>query len=70
MAPDTHAIRRAVTTSPDPATAAQELYDGLYSEDAALSVFFCTSKYDLDALARELHARFGDAPLIGLYVRR
>ena len=62
----TFETRRATSTSPDPRTAARELYDGLGGASAALTIFYCAPTYDLDALGSALAELFGsDAPLIG-----
>lgn len=58
-------VRRGSSTTREPAQAAQELYDAIYSPDASLIIFYCSPDYDLPALGKELRARFGDAPLIG-----
>ena len=58
-------ILRGMSTSQDPAQAADELHEAIYQSDAALSIFFCSPRYDLAALAEALHRRFQDTPLIG-----
>lgn len=42
-----------------------ELYEALYQPDASLYVFYCSPRYDREALERAFRARFGDAPLVG-----
>jgi len=58
-------IRKGVSRSPDPATAARELHAAIAQPNSSLALFYCSPEYDLGALAEELHARFGDTPLIG-----
>jgi hypothetical protein len=58
-------IKRGYSLSTDPATAVRELHDAIHQPDAALAVFFCSSAYDLDALAAELNVHFAGVTLIG-----
>ena len=58
-------IKRGYSLSTDPATAVRELHEAIAQPDAALAVFFCSSTYDLDALAAELNVRFAGVTLIG-----
>ena len=58
-------VRRGASTAKDAATAAQELYEQIHQPDMTFALFYCSPDYDLDELAKELHARFGDANLIG-----
>lgn len=58
-------IRRGFSLSTDPAVAVRELHEAVAQPDTALVVFFCSSAYDLDALAGELHRRFAGVTLIG-----
>ncbi len=57
--------RRGSSVSLDPAVAAEELFRALWQPEIELAIFHCSPHYDLPALARELHARFGDVQLIG-----
>lgn len=58
--------RRAASVSPDPRVAARELFDALATPGMALAIFYCSARYDLDALGAALAALFGsDAPVIG-----
>ncbi|MBN1824814.1 MAG: FIST C-terminal domain-containing protein [Candidatus Eisenbacteria bacterium] len=57
--------RRGYTANDDPAEAARELHEQIHCEETALGIFFCSPRYDLNALERELAARFGDVNLIG-----
>jgi hypothetical protein len=58
--------RRATSTSLDPRIAARELFDALHMPEMALAIFYCSPRYDLDALGAALAELFGtDAPLIG-----
>lgn len=45
--------------------AAREFHAGVDQPDMTMVVFFCSSDYDLDALADELNRLFGSVPLIG-----
>jgi hypothetical protein len=58
-------IRKGTSLAQDPAQAAQELYQALYQEDISFALFYCSSQYDLDRLAKELRMQFGRIPLIG-----
>lgn len=58
-------VRRGVTKSLDPETAAAEIHAALGAEPHELVLFFCSPRYDLPALARTLTAEFGDAHLVG-----
>ncbi|NOT35102.1 MAG: FIST domain containing protein [Candidatus Eisenbacteria bacterium] len=64
-APPEIAVHRGFSASRDPAIAAEELYRAIGKPGVSFATFYCTAEYDLPALARELHARFGDMPLIG-----
>jgi hypothetical protein len=62
----THArIPLAVSRAHDPQRAALELEEALRLPQTALSLFFCSPQFELDALAHELQGRFGNIPLIG-----
>lgn len=63
--PDTLSVKRGASTSRDPVVAAEELHAAIFDPSAALTLFFCSPDYDLDALGAELVRRFGDAPLVG-----
>ena len=63
---DSLRIRKGSSTARDPSVAARELYDAIGMADAAVTLFYCSSEYDLDALGAALAQAFGaDAPLIG-----
>ena len=61
----TPTIRKGVSVSMDPATAAAELHEALYHPDMSLAVFYCSPDYDLPALGQALKDRFGDVNIIG-----
>jgi hypothetical protein len=61
----TSTIRRGHSLSTDPAVAVWELHDAIAQPDMAVAVFFCSTAYDLEALAAELRTQFQDLPLIG-----
>ena len=58
-------FRRAHTRATEARQAAREFHAGVVQPDMALVIFFCSSAYDLDALADELKRLFGDVPLVG-----
>lgn len=58
-------IRRGLSRSLDPIEAARELSSAIHHPDAALTLFYCSPSYDLDALGAALAAEFGGAPLVG-----
>lgn len=61
----TLSVKKWASRSSDAATAARELHDAIYDPSAALTIFYCSPSYDLDALGAALHELFGEAPLIG-----
>lgn len=58
-------IPRGFSRNRDCAAAAQEIFDAIHHPEAALSVFFCSTDYDLPTLEREMNSRFAGVPLIG-----
>lgn len=58
-------FRRAHTRAVDARQAAREFHAGVSQPDMAMVIFFCSSEYDLEALADELNRLFGDVPLLG-----
>ncbi|MBP7338647.1 nitric oxide-sensing protein NosP [Niveispirillum sp.] len=56
---------RACTYLADPAAAIDELHSSLAAADPALIVLFCSSHYDLPAVAASLRARFPGVPAVG-----
>ena len=53
-------ICRAHTFAADARVAASDFHAAVAGNDPAMVLFFCSSDYDLDALADELQALFGD----------
>jgi hypothetical protein len=49
----------------DARQAAREFHAGVQQPDMSMVIFFCSSDYDLDALADELNKLFGDVPVVG-----
>ena len=49
----------------DARQAAREFHAGVVQPDMSMVVFFCSSDYDLDALADELNQLFGSVPVVG-----
>ncbi len=58
-------IRTAHTRATEAREAAREFHAGVAQPEMALVVFFCSSNYDLEALADELNRLFGAVPLVG-----
>lgn len=64
MAED-ESIRTAHSRHPDARQAVRELHAALSGGELSLVLFFCSSKYDLDALADEMNRLFGRTPVVG-----
>jgi len=58
-------ICRAHSCATDARQAVNELHSGLVQPDMALVIFFCSSAYDLDALADEMNQQFAGVELVG-----
>lgn len=58
-------FRRGHSRATEARQAAREFHAAVRQPDAALVIFFCSSDYDLDALADELNLLFGDIPVAG-----
>jgi hypothetical protein len=58
-------IRRAQSCATDAREAAREFHAAVAQPDMALVVFFCSSEYDLDALAEELGRLFAGVQVVG-----
>ena len=58
-------MRSGHSLATDPRIAVAELHEAIAQPKTALVVFFCSSHFDLDALAREINSRFRDTPVIG-----
>lgn len=58
-------IRTAQSCQTDARLAAREIHAALNGEDISLVLFFCSSKYDLDALGDEMRRLFGKTPVVG-----
>lgn len=58
-------FRRAHSRASEARQAAREFHAGVIQPDMALVIFFCSSAYDLAALADELKCLFGEVPLVG-----
>jgi hypothetical protein len=61
----TQQMRTGQTGATDARQAVQEFHAAVAQPEMALVVFFCSSEYDLDALATEMKRLFGDVPVIG-----
>ncbi|MCL2825055.1 MAG: hypothetical protein FWD57_13785, partial [Polyangiaceae bacterium] len=58
-------IRIGVSTNANATAAIDEICDQTYQEDAKLTAFFCSSYYDLDAIASRMRHRFPGTNVIG-----
>lgn len=58
-------IRTAQSSAKDVRQAVQEFHAGVQQPDMALVVFFCSSRYDLDALADEMNRLFAGVKVVG-----
>ena len=58
-------FRSAHSTAADARQAAREFHAGVNQPDMAMVMFFCSSEYDLTALADEMNSLFGKVLLIG-----
>lgn len=58
-------IRIAHSRAADSGQAVRELYEGVAQPDMALMIFFCSSDYDCDVLALEMHSRFAGVQTVG-----
>lgn len=62
---DTDCIRKAHTCTTDPRKAAQEFHAMVSQPGMSLVIFFCSTEYDLDALADEMKHLFGEVLVVG-----
>lgn len=58
-------IRKGVSFAQDPSVAARELAAAIHDPDAALTLFFCSSQYDLERLGAELRTTFRSGLVVG-----
>ena len=58
-------IRTSQSRAADPREAVREFHAGVAQQDMALVVFFCSSAYDLDAVAEEMNRCFEGVPVVG-----
>ena len=58
-------IRRAHSSASDARQAAREFHAGVLQAEMALVIFFCSSQYDLDALADEINRLFPGVMVVG-----
>ncbi len=61
----TGSIRTAQSSGSDARLAVQEFHAGVQQPDAAFVIFFCSSRYDLDALADEMNRLFTGVRVVG-----
>lgn len=62
---DRQQIRRAQSRAMDARTAVREFHAAVVQPEMALVVFFCSSDYDLEALAREMDRMFAGVQVVG-----
>jgi hypothetical protein len=60
-----HLIRSWQSTASDARLAVREFHAGVQQPEMAMVLFFCSSLYDLDALADEIKRCFGDVCVVG-----
>lgn len=58
-------IRSAHTTHRDPVAAVEEFHSQLAQDGMSLVLFFCSSRYDLDTIAREIDRLFEGVLVVG-----
>jgi hypothetical protein len=58
-------IRTGFSQSLDPAVAVAELHAAIAHDEAAIVMFFCSTSYDMAALAFEIDRQFAGIPVIG-----
>lgn len=58
-------IRRFQSCNPDPREAVREFHAGVAQPDMAFVLFFCSSAYDLDAVAEEMRRQFAGVQVFG-----
>ncbi|QJD30587.1 FIST N-terminal domain-containing protein [Methylococcus geothermalis] len=58
-------IRIAQSCAADPREAVREFHAGVKSQQPALVTFFCSSEYDLDAIAAEMRRLFAGLQVVG-----
>ncbi len=58
-------IRQAHVAHPDTVEAARAFHKQVGQPDMSLVLFFCSSHYDLEALAAEFRQLFGSVPIVG-----
>jgi len=58
-------IRKGQSCALNPRAAARELHAAIAQDDTSIVIFFCSSLYDLDALAAEMNHLFAGVPVVG-----
>ncbi|MCW8409334.1 FIST C-terminal domain-containing protein [Legionella sp. PATHC035] len=58
-------IRIGQSTANDPQTAVKEFYAAVHQPNMELVLFFCSSQYNLDAIAKEMNELFPNMKVIG-----
>ena len=58
-------IRRTQSSAPDARVAVREFHSAVAQPDTALVIFFCSSAYDLDAIADEMQRLFSGVQVVG-----
>lgn len=62
---DTKDIRLGQSTAAEAPQAAREFHEAVAQPDMELVLFFCSSEYDLEALAAEINRLFADVQVVG-----
>ena len=62
---DLDVIRSAQSMAGDARVAVREFYEGVRQDNMALVMFFCSSHFDLDAVADEMNRCFAGVPVVG-----
>ncbi|MBU2631274.1 MAG: FIST domain containing protein, partial [Proteobacteria bacterium] len=60
-----HNIRMAHSCAEEASQAVKEFHGAVAQPDMELVIFFCSSEYDLDVLAAQIHQRFAGVQVVG-----
>ncbi len=58
-------VKKGASSSLDPVVAVKELHDAIHIPDAALTIFFCSPRFDVERLGEEIRRVFGERNVIG-----
>lgn len=62
---DNTSILRAQVRGETAAQAVRKFHDAVARPNSVLTIFFCSTKYELDSVAAEMKCLFGDHPVVG-----